>query len=263
MQRTGLRHLPFCLCCGIRDILVRIRIRIRIRLHLHHFSQVKIIKKSQCSRKQGLSYYFCLMTEGSGAGSGSGSIPCTTGSGSERQKKNTYPDPKPQNCILRYRYLFYQSSVKLTSFINFIPTFPSFQLSSRLSSRGSLDLRVTEVVSLAPHNPHNQEISVVLERSPQQTPARPAHGSLERNEETSGRPVQGILERSREMGRFDGKADSQELAEVRYVTLRYGTVRFGILRCSAVGTVQKVTFTFIFGLKFLFSGHEPIYFIEK
>ncbi len=33
--------------------------------HLHHFSKIKSKKKSQNSRNQGLSYYFCLMIEGS------------------------------------------------------------------------------------------------------------------------------------------------------------------------------------------------------
>ncbi len=55
-------------------------------LHLHHFSKILCQKKSQNSRNQGFSYYFCMMIEGSGsgarAGSGSGSIPLTSGSGS-------------------------------------------------------------------------------------------------------------------------------------------------------------------------------------
>jgi hypothetical protein len=41
-----------------------------------------VIKKSQNSRNQGFSYYFCLVIEGSGAGT----VPLTNGSGSRRPK---------------------------------------------------------------------------------------------------------------------------------------------------------------------------------
>jgi hypothetical protein len=51
-----------------------------LMVHLHHFSKIKVLKKSQNSRKQGFSCYFCLMIEGSG------SISLTTGSGSGRPK---------------------------------------------------------------------------------------------------------------------------------------------------------------------------------
>jgi hypothetical protein len=59
------------------------------------FSKIKVKKMSQNSRKQGFSYYFCLMIEGSGsgsrAGSGSGPIPLTSGSGSGYGRpKNTW-----------------------------------------------------------------------------------------------------------------------------------------------------------------------------
>ncbi len=37
-----------------------------LKVHLHHFSKMKSPKKSQNSRNQGFSYYFCLMIEGSG-----------------------------------------------------------------------------------------------------------------------------------------------------------------------------------------------------
>jgi hypothetical protein len=37
---------------------------------LHHSPKIKSIKKSQNSRYQGFSYYFCLVMEGSGSGSG-------------------------------------------------------------------------------------------------------------------------------------------------------------------------------------------------
>jgi hypothetical protein len=50
----------------------------------------QVQKKSQNSRNQGFSYYFCLMIEGSGAGSGS-SIPLTNGSVSGRPKKMWIP----------------------------------------------------------------------------------------------------------------------------------------------------------------------------
>jgi hypothetical protein len=38
-----------------------------LKVHLHHSSQIKIMKKSQNSRNQGFSYYFCLMMEKSGS----------------------------------------------------------------------------------------------------------------------------------------------------------------------------------------------------
>jgi hypothetical protein len=41
-----------------------------LKVNLHRFSRLKVIKKSQNSRNQCLSYYFCLMIEGSGVGSG-------------------------------------------------------------------------------------------------------------------------------------------------------------------------------------------------
>ncbi len=62
-----------------------------LKLHLHHFSKKKNQKESQNSRNQGLSYYFCMMIEGSGARAGSGSIPLTSGSGSGSWRpKNTW-----------------------------------------------------------------------------------------------------------------------------------------------------------------------------
>jgi hypothetical protein len=86
----------------IHDILVWIRIRIWIRgsmpltngsgsfspyyflkVHLHHFSKMKSQKEVAMQyRNQGVSYYFCLVIEGSG------SIPQTnrSGSGSRRPK---------------------------------------------------------------------------------------------------------------------------------------------------------------------------------
>jgi hypothetical protein len=36
-----------------------------LKEHLHHFSQIKSKKKSQNSRNQGFSYFFCLLMEGS------------------------------------------------------------------------------------------------------------------------------------------------------------------------------------------------------
>jgi hypothetical protein len=56
-----------------------------LKLHLHHFSKIKNQKKSQNSKNQGCSYYFCLLIEGFG----SGSIPLTNGSESGRVD----PDP--------------------------------------------------------------------------------------------------------------------------------------------------------------------------
>jgi hypothetical protein len=52
-----------------------------LTVHLHHFSKIISQKESQNSWKQGFSYYFCMMIEGSGSGAGSGSIPLTNGSG--------------------------------------------------------------------------------------------------------------------------------------------------------------------------------------
>jgi hypothetical protein len=37
-----------------------------LKVHLHHFSKIKSQKESQNSRNQGISYYFCMMIEGSG-----------------------------------------------------------------------------------------------------------------------------------------------------------------------------------------------------
>jgi hypothetical protein len=52
-----------------------------LKVHLHHFSKIKSQKDGKKnSRNQGLSYYFCMIIEGSG--SGSGSIPLTNLSGS-------------------------------------------------------------------------------------------------------------------------------------------------------------------------------------
>jgi hypothetical protein len=52
---------------------------------LYYFSKIKSQKKSQNSRNQGFSYYFCMIREGSG----SGSIPLTNGSGAgSRRPKN-------------------------------------------------------------------------------------------------------------------------------------------------------------------------------
>ncbi len=52
--------------------------------HLHHFSKIQSQTKSQNSRNQGFSYYFCLTIEGSG--SGSISLADGSGSGSRRPK---------------------------------------------------------------------------------------------------------------------------------------------------------------------------------
>ncbi len=42
-----------------------------LKVHLHHFSKIKVRKKSQNSRNQCFSRYFCLMIEGFISGSGS------------------------------------------------------------------------------------------------------------------------------------------------------------------------------------------------
>ncbi len=73
----------------------------RLKVHLHHFSKIKSQKEPQNSRKQGFSYYFCMMIEGSG----SGSIPLNSGSGSGEAQKHVdpvdpdlYSDPDPEHC---------------------------------------------------------------------------------------------------------------------------------------------------------------------
>ncbi len=50
------------------------------------FQKWKVKKKSQNSRNQGFSYYFCLMIEGSGSRAGSESIPLTYGSGGPKTR---------------------------------------------------------------------------------------------------------------------------------------------------------------------------------
>ncbi len=68
-------------------------IRYFLNVHLHHFSKIKVIKKSQNSRNQCFSYYFCLMIERSGSltyvfgPSGSGSISQKSGFETGRPKK--------------------------------------------------------------------------------------------------------------------------------------------------------------------------------
>jgi hypothetical protein len=61
------------------------------------------IKKSQNSRNQGFSYYFCLMIKGSG----SGSVPRTNRSGYGSLKTYrtdpTDSDPDPQHCCWQYQ----------------------------------------------------------------------------------------------------------------------------------------------------------------
>ncbi len=73
-QKTSLKKSFFCL--------------LLIEGPSHNFSKIKSIKKSQNSRNQGFSHYFCLMIEGSGP------IPLTNGSGS-RRPKNMKPADLP------------------------------------------------------------------------------------------------------------------------------------------------------------------------
>ncbi len=87
------RHWP-SRCQQITNFLTQFfffcLLRFFLKLHLYHFLKIKSQKESKNSRKQGFSYYFCMMIEGSGswsrAGSGSGSIHLTSGSGSGRPK---------------------------------------------------------------------------------------------------------------------------------------------------------------------------------
>ncbi len=51
-----------------------------------------IFTKSQSSRNQGFSYFFCLVIEGSRSGAGSGSTPLS-------DRKRVDPDPDPQHCM--------------------------------------------------------------------------------------------------------------------------------------------------------------------
>jgi hypothetical protein len=78
-----------------------------LKVHLHHFSKIKSKKKSQNSRNQCFSYYFCMVIEGSG------SIPLTSGSGSGR----------PKNMWIRIRNTDYFSlQVQCTIFVCLIST---------------------------------------------------------------------------------------------------------------------------------------------
>ena len=53
------------------------------------FQREKVKKSHKIEKKQGFSYYFCMITEGFGSGAGSGSIPLTSGPGSgSRRPKN-------------------------------------------------------------------------------------------------------------------------------------------------------------------------------
>jgi len=58
-------------------------------------------KKSQNSRSQGFSYYFCLMMEGSG------SLPMTNGSGSWRPPKKLM-DPDPEHWFSLFFFVIFQ-----------------------------------------------------------------------------------------------------------------------------------------------------------
>jgi hypothetical protein len=93
----------------IHGILVWIRIRGSMPLtnrsgfgsgycYFRHCLQDANKKKSQNNRNQGISYYFCMIIEGSGAGS----LPLTNGSVSRsRRPKNIHTDPTdpdPQHC---------------------------------------------------------------------------------------------------------------------------------------------------------------------
>jgi hypothetical protein len=76
-----------------------------LNVHLHHSSRINSHKKSQNSRNQGCSYYFCLMIEGSA------SVPLTLtyGSGSRRPKnlrvlRNT-------GGLVSRRYIWWQESI--------------------------------------------------------------------------------------------------------------------------------------------------------
>ncbi len=78
-MRKNKTHNRWYAVLRIHDILVRI---FKI-IFAYYFL------KSQSSRNQAFSYYFCLVIEGSGSGTGSGSIPLTNGSGSgSRRPKN-------------------------------------------------------------------------------------------------------------------------------------------------------------------------------
>jgi hypothetical protein len=64
-----------------------------VPVHVHHSSKKTVIKKSQNSRNQGFSSFFCLLMEGSGFGSVQ--IYKESGCGSKRPQKNVDPtDPE-------------------------------------------------------------------------------------------------------------------------------------------------------------------------
>jgi hypothetical protein len=91
-----------------------------LKVHLHHFQRQKVQKKSQDSRNQGFSYFFCVMIVGSG------SISLTSGSD---------PDPGgPKTCgsggsgsifgsgsgtlqVLLSNYMFTLQSLQETPFV--------------------------------------------------------------------------------------------------------------------------------------------------
>jgi hypothetical protein len=93
------------------------------------FQRKKVNKKSQNSRNQDFSYYFCLIIEGSGSGSrvgsGSGSLPLINGSGSgSRRPKNMWIRIRIRNTDLNYfRTLSKTNFAPNAKFFSFIGTF--------------------------------------------------------------------------------------------------------------------------------------------
>ncbi len=90
------RHWP-SRCQQKTKFLTQFFCLLLFEVHLHHFSKIKSQKESQNSRKQGFSYYFCMMREGSG----SGSIPLTSGSGSGRPKNMWIPFGSGSSTLLK------------------------------------------------------------------------------------------------------------------------------------------------------------------
>ncbi len=86
------------------------------------FSKIISQKKSQSSRNQDFSYYFCLVIKGSG----SGSILLTNGSGSvsRRHKKTdpTDPDTDPQHWreVWYFRFIFIRVTCLKISWRSFV-----------------------------------------------------------------------------------------------------------------------------------------------
>jgi hypothetical protein len=106
-----------------------------LKVHLHHFSKLKVKKKSQNSRNQGFSLFFCLSIEESG----SGSIPSTNRSGSRR----------PKNMWIRIRIRNTGGNTALLSHVGGASYFNKLNL--LLERKGEFDQDLKQFVSNLKH----------------------------------------------------------------------------------------------------------------